>query len=82
MARRCTGFSSIQVIDKTSLSVMVAQQMAKDPHFGFGRDQRPYRWVGNRWEAVDKWFASIRLLPARARPHGNPAPGHGWLFLQ
>jgi len=52
-------FSSIQVVDKTSLAVMLAQQMAKDPHFGFGRDQRPYRWVGNRWEAVDKWFASI-----------------------
>ena len=52
-------FSTIKVIDKTSLSVLIAQHMAKDPHFGFGRDQRPYRWVGNRWEPVDKWFASI-----------------------
>jgi len=52
-------FSSIQVVDKTSLSVLIAQHMAKDPHFGFGRDQRPYRWAGNRWEPVDKWFASI-----------------------
>ena len=25
-------FSSIQVVDKTSLAVMLAQQMAKDPH--------------------------------------------------
>lgn len=48
-----------QVKDKTSISVLIAQEMAKDRNFGFGRDQRPYRWAGNRWEPVDKWFASL-----------------------
>lgn len=50
---------SDQLKDRTSISVLIAQEMSKDLRFGFGRDQRPYRWVGNRWVPVDKWFASL-----------------------
>jgi P4 family phage/plasmid primase-like protien len=53
------SFKTLHIKDKTSLSVLMAQHMAKDPYFGFGRDQRPYRWTGSRWEPVDKWFSSI-----------------------
>lgn len=50
---------SDKVKDRISLAVLVAEKMAKDPHFGFGRDQRPYRWLGNRWAPVEKWMLSI-----------------------
>lgn len=46
-------------LDKTSLVVLLAQEMSRDPHFGFGRDQLPYRWLGNRWVPVERWLASL-----------------------
>lgn len=53
------NLSSEHVKDKTSIVVMVAQAMAGDAAFGFGRDQLPYRWTGNRWVVVDKWLSSL-----------------------
>ena len=46
-------------LDKTSLVVVLAQKMSRDPNFGFGRDQLPYRWAENRWESVERWLASL-----------------------
>ncbi len=46
-------------LDKTSLVVLLAQEMSRDPHFGFGRDQLPYRWLDNRWVSVERWLASL-----------------------
>lgn len=46
-------------LDKTSLVVVLAQQMSRDSNFGFGRDQLPYRWSGNRWVSVERWLASL-----------------------
>lgn len=46
-------------LDKTSLLVLLAQKMSRDPHFGFGRDQLPYRWHDNRWVPVERWLASL-----------------------
>lgn len=46
-------------LDKTSLVVLMAQEMSRDPHFGFGRDQLPYRWLHNRWVPVERWLASL-----------------------
>ena len=50
---------SSHVRDRTSLAVLIAAKLAKDRHFGFGVDQRPYWWVGNRWMSVDKWLMSL-----------------------
>jgi len=50
---------SQNIRDKTSIIVMLAQVMSRDPHFGFGRDQLPYRWAGNRWVSVERWFTSL-----------------------
>jgi phage/plasmid-associated DNA primase len=47
------------VLDEVSVSILVAQEMAHDPHFGFGRDQLPYRWAGNRWVPVERWLSSL-----------------------
>ena len=47
------------ILDRTSIIVMLAQEMSRDQHFGFGRDQLPYRWAGNRWVSVERWFTSL-----------------------
>lgn len=47
------------VRDRTSLAVLIAAKLAKDATFGFGTDQRPYWWVGNRWIPVEKWLMSL-----------------------
>lgn len=49
----------IAPLDKTSLVVVLAQQMSRDLDFGFGRDQLPYRWAGNKWVSVERWLASL-----------------------
>ena len=46
-------------LDRTSLLVVLAQEMSRDPHFAFGRDQLPYRWLENRWVSVERWLASL-----------------------
>lgn len=48
-----------KILDKTSIIVMLAQEMSRDAHFGFGRDQLPYRWAGNCWVSVERWFTSL-----------------------
>lgn len=53
------NISSAAILDRTSLAILISQRMAKDAHFGFGRDQMPYRWTGNHWELVEKWMASL-----------------------
>jgi len=50
---------SDKVKDKVSLAVLIATQLSRDPHFGFGQDQRPYYWMGNCWAPVAKWFSSL-----------------------
>lgn len=53
-------FRTSDLRDKTSVVVLVAQEMAKDPHFGFGRDQIPYRWTdGRQWTPVERWLSSL-----------------------
>ena len=37
--------TSDQFRDKSSLTRAIAREMTKDVHFGFGRDQLPYRWM-------------------------------------
>lgn len=51
--------NSSDIRDKTSIVVMIAQRMSRDPLFGFGRDQLPYRWEGNRWVSVERWLISL-----------------------
>jgi hypothetical protein len=46
-------------LDRTSLLVVLAQRMAADPLFAFGRDQLPYRWQSNRWVSVERWMTSL-----------------------
>ena len=46
-------------MDRTSLLIVLAQKMAADPHFAFGRDQLPYRWQKNRWVGVERWLTSL-----------------------
>lgn len=50
---------SSNVVDRTSLAILIAQKLAKDEHFGFGRDQMPYRWIGTCWAPVEKWMMSL-----------------------
>ena len=50
---------SENIRDKTSIVVLLAQEMSRDANFGFGRDQLPYRWAGNRWVSVERWLASL-----------------------
>ncbi len=45
--------------DKTSLPRAIARKMTEDVHFGFGRDQLPYRWMENRWVKVEKWLLAL-----------------------
>lgn len=47
------------IVDRTSLVILVAQAIAKDPLFCFGRDQLAYRWAGTRWLNVDKWLRAL-----------------------
>lgn len=51
--------TSDKIVDRTSIAVLVAQAMARDPFFCFGRDQMPYRWVVNHWEPAEKWLLAV-----------------------
>jgi P4 family phage/plasmid primase-like protien len=51
--------TSDQFRDKSSLTRAIAREMTKDVHFGFGRDQLPYRWMENRWVNVEKWLLAL-----------------------
>ena len=51
--------TSEEIRDKTSIVVMLVQEMSRDPNFGFGRDQLPYRWTGNHWTPVERWLTSL-----------------------
>lgn len=69
---------SDKIRDKTSIALLIANEMAKDQNFGFGQDQRPYRWIENRWQSVEKWFASLDYsmhallrIPAQRRGSGD-----------
>lgn len=43
-------------LDRTSIVIQIGLQLAQDASFGFGRDNRPYRWTGARWVDCEKWF--------------------------
>lgn len=51
--------TSRNVHDRVSLAILVSSAMAQDPHFCFGRDQLPYRWVSGTWESAEKWLLSL-----------------------
>jgi hypothetical protein len=53
------SLESAEIRDKTSIVVMLAQEMSRDKNFGFGRDQLPYRWTGNHWMPVERWLTSL-----------------------
>lgn len=46
-------------LDKPSFLIQIALKMAKDPNFGFGRDNRPYRWTGSHWVQCEQWFDAL-----------------------
>ena len=46
-------------LDKPSILIQIALRMARDPNFGFGRDNRPYRWTGVRWVQCEQWFDAL-----------------------
>lgn len=47
------------VLDRSSIVMRLAMELAIDPKFGFGRDGRPYRWQECRWVECSKWFGGI-----------------------
>lgn len=49
------------VLDRSSIVMRLAMELAIDPNFGFGRDGRPYRWLSNRWVECSKWFGGVGL---------------------
>ena len=53
------AFESEDIRDKTSIVVLLAQKLSQDREFGYGRDQLPYRWAGNRWVSVERWMTSV-----------------------
>ncbi len=62
----CTGqplthkpLTSSQIVDKTSLAILVAKAVAEDNRFAFGVDQHPYWWTGRCWKNVEKWMRSL-----------------------
>lgn len=51
--------SSTEIVDRTSLAILVAQHIAKDERFAFGMDSQPYWWAGNHWKKAEKWMRSL-----------------------
>lgn len=50
---------SSDIKDRISIATLIAVELSRDPYFGFGRDQKPYRWSTNRWQSVEKWMTSL-----------------------
>lgn len=49
------------VLDKSSIVLRLAMELATDPTFGFGKDGRPYRWQENKWVECSKWLGGVGL---------------------
>ncbi len=50
---------SSDIVDRTSLAILVAKKIAEDKRFAFGMDQKPYWWTGSCWKNVEKWMRSL-----------------------
>src|SRR5450830_2100474 len=46
-------------MDSQSIVFVVARALVAESTFAYGYNNRPYLWMGNRWEDVDDWLKAV-----------------------